>query len=78
MSHSTPPVTLDMALRRALADRRMSGRQLAKAAGLPVGPVARSLRGDRDLTVAELTAIAGALGMTPSDLIPGPERGTAA
>lgn len=70
MTQTPAGVTLDKVLRRELADRRWSGRQLAAQANLNPSKVARILRGDRDCTVGELTAIAAALGVTPSDLIP--------
>lgn len=65
----TQSVTLDVLLRRALADRRWSGRQLASASGLNPSKVARILRGDRDCTVTELAAIASALDADPADFL---------
>ena len=69
MSQTPASVTLDVVLRRALADRRMSGRHLADLASIPYGRIARTLRGERDLTVPELVAVAAALEITTSDLL---------
>jgi len=72
MTQTPTSVTTDVLLRRALADRRMTARQLAELAELPYARVARTLRGERgnDLTVAELLAIATALGMDVTNLLP--------
>ena len=70
MTQTATDDTLSRLLRRTLADRRLSGRALARLAGINPATVARILRGDRDATVTELGAIARALDVTPGDLIP--------
>lgn len=77
MTQTPTDVTLDVVLRRALADRRWSGRQLATESGIKASTVARILRGERDATVSELTQIAGALGVTAADLLPESVAGAA-
>lgn len=62
-------VPLDMRLRRLLADHRMSGRGLARKAGIPHATLARVLRGERDLTVSELKQVAAVFAVDPADLI---------
>lgn len=77
MTQTPTEVTLDLVLRRALADRRWSGRQLATLSGLTPSKVARILRGDREVTVTELSAIAAALGCGTADLLPESVAGAA-
>lgn len=59
-------------IRAILHDRDMSGRQLAAAAGIQHATCARLLRGDRDLKVSELQAIAAALNLTIADILGDP------
>lgn len=77
MTQTPTDVTLDVVLRRALADRRWSGRQLAAESGLTPSKVARILRGDREVTVSELSRIADALGVSLPDLLPESVAGAA-
>jgi transcriptional regulator with XRE-family HTH domain len=56
-------------LRMILAARRISGRRLAELTGLSAPMIARTLRGDRDLTVPELRRVCDALALDPADLL---------
>lgn len=56
-------------VRRLLAERGMSGNQLAKAAGLEQTGVARKLRGTGVFTLDDLAAIAPVLEVTVAELI---------
>lgn len=80
MTQTPTSVTTDVLLRRALADRRMTGRQLADLTGLSYRRIGRTLRGERgnNLPVSELMTIATALGMDITDLLPPtPDHGEA-
>lgn len=77
MTQTPTEVTLDLVLRRALADRRWSGRQLATRSKLTPSKIARILRGDREVTVSELAAIATALDCPVADLLPAAMVGAA-
>lgn len=65
-------------LRSLVADLGWSGRRLAAATGISTPTMARILRGDRDLTLTELQAIAAALNVPASDLLTVTQQGSAA
>ena len=50
--------------------RGLSQRQLAEAAGLPLGELCAAERGRCDLSVIALADLAQALGVPPADLMP--------
>lgn len=56
-------------IRGLLGERRLSVRQLAASMGVPSTTLARRLRGEYPLDLAELDSIAHVLGVTVSDLI---------
>lgn len=56
-------------VRRLIADRKWSGRELSRQAGLVPSVVAYKLKGERSFDVDDLAAIARALGVRVSDLI---------
>jgi len=78
VSQTTTTVTLAVKLRRLLADQQISGRELARRVDMAPATCSRVLRGDRDLTVTELAAVAAALGVTSADLLPDAEVSAAA
>lgn len=56
-----------------LAKQRRSGRQLGAAVGWSAGTIVRKLRGESPLTIDELYAAAGFLGLEPAELLPSRE-----
>ena len=56
-------------VRRRLTARRMSQRELARAAGIPASLLHRTMSGERQLRVDELERIAAAFGVTAEYLV---------
>jgi transcriptional regulator with XRE-family HTH domain len=57
-------------IRRLLAERQWSGRELARRTGLSTNSVAVKLRGDSTpFDVGDIDVIAAAFGVTPANLI---------
>lgn len=56
-------------VRRLIAERGWSGRELAQRTGLPTNSVATKLRGDRGLDFDDLDRIAEALGVTVAHVV---------
>lgn len=52
-----------------MARQRVTQKALAEATGIHVAALAARLKGDRVLSVDEVTAIAGVLGVEPADLM---------
>ena len=65
------------ALRAERASAGLSIRELADRAGMVAVTLQRVLKAERDITVAQLAALAPALGMTPSTLLAEAERRSA-
>lgn len=67
------PGSLSMAavevIRQRMAERGLSGNRLAQAAALPQTSLARLLRGQGDVTLDELSAVAAALGTNLPGLV---------
>ena len=57
-------------INQALAEKNISMNALAAEAGIPYATLRRSLKGGRAFNLIEIRAIAAALGVWPSDLLP--------
>lgn len=68
---TTKPETISRNIRAEMARAGVTQTQLAAALSLSQSAVSRRLAGEADWTVAEVYAVADALGCTPSDLLPG-------
>lgn len=69
---STHPASVTTQLREALEARGMSQAKLAMTLGVTQMWVQRRLSGATRLTVDDLVAICGALGLDPRELLPAP------
>lgn len=61
-------------VRRLLDEREMSGRDLAKATGIPQRTIAGKLRGAQPFTVDDLDAVCRVLGVKVADLMEWAQR----
>lgn len=63
------PTEIDL-INQVLADKDISMNALADTTGIPYSSLRRSLKGNRALNLIEIRAIAAALEVWPSDILP--------
>jgi DNA-binding Xre family transcriptional regulator len=64
------PKTETDLINQVLADKDISMNHLADTTGIPYATLRRSLKGNRALNLIEIRAIAAALEVWPSDILP--------